>query len=128
MNKIKTIADLKLDINLIGCTSLEDFKKDLTENWGNNFNLNKKLIENFDRKVKEGNYRFSVLLINGNLPGYEQVTEIIQIKSQNYTLGSFIHLLYLKLSEKIDEYNDWHCFLEGFKRINDFEYEVILGS
>lgn len=78
MNKIKTIADLKLDINLVGHTSLEDFKKDLNEDWGN-----EELIENFDRKVKDGIYKFSVLLIDGNSFGYNQVTEIIKIQSKD---------------------------------------------
>ena len=132
MNKIKTIADLKCDINLTGCTSSEGFKKDLIGGWGNDFSPNRELINNFNRKVKNGNYKFSVLLTDNRSSHYcsdlFQITETFEIKSKNLKLDTFIHTLYLILSEKIDMYNDWHCFLIGFKRINDFDYEVILGG
>lgn len=122
-----TIADFKYDIILTGL-ALKDFIEDLKCETRCNSKHNEELLKNLNRKVVNGNYKFSVVLIDNTSFAYNQLTEIIEIKSQNYKLVDFMHLLYLKLSHMINKYDDWHCFLEGFRRINDFEYEVILGS
>ena len=122
-----TIADFKYDIILAGF-SLEEFINNLKDENRWSYKPNKELIKNLNRGVENGNYEFSVVLIDSRSFAYNQITEIIQIKSQNHKLVDFMHLLYLKLSHLIDKYGDWHCHLKGFKRINDFEYEVILGS
>lgn len=115
--KIKTIADLDFDISLREIKSFEDVYvqiEDFAFYIKNTFNFR-------HRKIKKGTYIFSIPIENKQF----------YIISENNTLSYFIYLICLQLPKylKIEGFkNKVPAFLYGFKRINDFEYEVILGG
>lgn len=134
---MNTIADLKLEILLSNSSILfSDCSKFLHNMWKceiKKFNLlNTDFIENFERKVKNGTYTFSMAFNSSydNLfPRPEHIQcarRKLEMKSSNMTLSWFIYSLCYSISSKLKEHNIEFIFLEGFKRINDFEYEIVL--
>lgn len=131
---INTIADLKFDL-LLESKSFKDFKEEIFEiNPFYEEEYDKILVENGDRKIKNGMYTINIQLVNNRYQGFntkstfEYVNVRFKVKSKNYKLKYFLYLVYKEISKKVEEYNDWHIFLKGFNKIDDFEYEVILGS
>ncbi len=135
MKKINTIADLKIDIT-INKWSFNGFKKFICDDFDTSVSfvsgqntkpefLNLDLIENFERKIINKTYKIKVPIMDKDL---NQFIETIEIKSNNLTLGKFIYTICKEIFKKQEEYGDWHMFLEGFKKIDDSTYGVLLGS
>jgi hypothetical protein len=143
-NKIKTIADLKIDLT-IEKQSFKSFYKNLMECiaqdgeiWLDN---NKNLIENFERKVIDGTYKIIVPIMSARVVSgpLECFTETLEIKSKNMILGKFIYKICSEIQKLLEKYDDWHIFLEGFRKVDhqnldkniwqcSSTYQVSLGS
>lgn len=137
MKKIKTIADLKIDLT-IEKQSFKEFEKLLCEqvcedikdakfkksNW--NKYSNSDLIQNFERKIINGTYEIKVPIMTGT--PLLCFTESVEVISKNMTLGKFMYKICQTISELLEKYDDWHIFLEGFRKIDEKTYEVYLGS
>lgn len=108
--QIKTIADLDFDIRLENLSAhdynlqFEDFKYYLQNTFSNR-----------NKQIRKGRYSF--IIKDKNIT--------FQKPSFHNFLYSFIFQICLELSSLLKGEN---LYLDGFKRINDFKYEVILSK
>lgn len=116
--KIKTIADLKLDI-LFEDISFEKLQNEILDSYNEDFFKNK------DRKIKKGRYTIYLPIVDSKNKNW---FETMYIDVENVNLLQFIYDICHELDLKTKNKDDWHIFLEGFTKISEFEYEAILGS
>lgn len=121
MKKINTIADLSLNF-AIKKESFKNFEKSLIEEHGETSDL----LKNWERKIINGTYKIIVPLMSGD--PLECFTESFEITAKNTKLGKFIHKICLSIDKLLEKHEDWHMFLEGFRKIDEKTYEAFLGS
>lgn len=143
MKIINTIADINFNLRIEN-QSFKEFEKSLCKEicddirnsklkftqFGTDASWckypNSDLIRIYERKIINGTYIIKVPLMSGNpLKSFE---ESFEINSKNMILGKFIYKICSNIDTLLIKYDDWHIFLEGFTKINNQTYKVILGS
>lgn len=118
MKKIETIADLKLNI-LYEKISFEKMQDQLLHIYHDD------LYKNKDRKIKNGRYTVYLPIVDSKGKNW---FETMYIDAESVTLLDFIYDICQQLNLRTRNSDDWQIFLEGFKKISEFEYEAMLGS